>query len=162
MTNLLPKHITSQIRFILEGVKSGEFKHCQFSYHCGTAHCIAGWHCVLNSKRLGLTYNPSIDDFEEDIEGFDPWNKAQEDWGLSDAESFILFDCNATLECQFYLLEYLETGNRVALENPSWVYFYSLDELKLVDHQDPFNKNISSPFLKFLQARANTKLRKLN
>lgn len=153
----VPKHITVQTRFILEGVKSGELKHNQSAYHCGTAHCIAGWHCVLNSKRLGLTYNPSIDDFEEDIEGFDPWDTAQKDWQLTEAESFILFDCNAVLEVQFSLLKYLEAGNRVEQENPNYVYYYSLNKLSLVNSQNPFNKNINSPFLEVLQTQADAK-----
>lgn len=52
----LPKEITDEIRYILEGIKSGRLEHVQSDFHCGTAHCVAGWYVTLNAQKFGLVY----------------------------------------------------------------------------------------------------------
>ena len=130
MLNPLPKEVTDEIRFILEGIQSGQLKHEQRAYHsdCGTAHCVAGWKQILDYEKLG----GKLDDLDwveyEDFEYTDcisnkltetlqteanPENYAREKWNLSYPESYLLFNVDATLPEQFALLELLERGERI-------------------------------------------------
>ena len=36
---------------ILEGIWSGELEHCQKTYFCGSARCVAGWTVVLSKSQ---------------------------------------------------------------------------------------------------------------
>ena len=127
-----------EIRYILEGVKSGELLHDQTTYNsqtcCGTAHCIAGWKCYLDAEKAnvdvvydkGPSYNLSSEKLDGYLEealvatgvnviGDMEWLYAESQWGLSPTESTILFDADATLNEQFELLEVLETGYTVSV-----------------------------------------------
>lgn len=128
---LNPEHV-KEIRYILQGVKSGELLHNQKTYHkitdCGTAHCIAGWKCHLDAAKAGLDITdyaemPNISDSEsitlkeflaEELD-YEPggdyeWEYAETKWELTLDETWVLFDADATLEAQFELLELLEAG----------------------------------------------------
>ena len=39
---------------IIQGIKSGKLNHEQSSFHCGTAHCLAGWMEVKELERRNL------------------------------------------------------------------------------------------------------------
>lgn len=123
----LPKRITNEIREILEGCQSGRLEHEQEIYHCGTAHCIAGWKAVLdyskakNNKSIikadfdaNSSFDCKITNFINQKQGvFFEDAYAQVVWKLTDKEAEILFDSEATFEQQFALLEKLENGERV-------------------------------------------------
>jgi hypothetical protein len=121
----LPKSITDEIRFILEGCRDGRLKHKQDNYHCGTKHCVAGWKEIMdfvsetNGNNLNVTARSKrFNDWQRrayeslNLADADTWNYAERAWGLTDNESFLLFDMDATLDDQFSLLERLEAGER--------------------------------------------------
>lgn len=109
-----------EMRFIMDGILSGTLNHIQTHFHCGTAHCFAGWKVVLDAKKkcpsldihdvihddyLGLVINTDFSNSEE-------WSYAQEDWGLTYCESAILFNVCATKAEQDFLVSQLEQGQR--------------------------------------------------
>lgn len=153
----LPKKVTDEIRHILEGIKSGRLEHVQGEFHCGSAHCVAGWYVVLNAQKLGLVYIPEDETFEpSDPEAdTDPdcWDIARENWGLTPAESAILFLWNAALDIQFALLEYLESGQRVWTKHANYMYCYTDEGVGLALLDTDENTRIDSPFLQFLEKR---------
>lgn len=105
----LKSEITNEIRYILEGCRSGALRHHQGSFHkqtsCGTAHCIAGWNVVLKSN--------TSEELGEFGYGNDEWNESKEDWQLTDVEANLLFNSTSTFRIQFSLLETLEAGHRI-------------------------------------------------
>ncbi len=44
-----------EIKQIIADIKSGKKEHNQKVYHCGTAHCIAGWLFVNALERAGMS-----------------------------------------------------------------------------------------------------------
>lgn len=114
------KKITKEIRDILEGIRDGRLKYTQELYHCGTAHCVAGWKLVLDMCKEDKTLDiESIgryetNEFLKENTGYgeDTGDYATRHWKLSRAESETLFDEDARLEDQFALLESLESGVR--------------------------------------------------
>lgn len=133
----LSKKITNEIRWILEGCRDGKLKHNQEAFHCGTAHCIAGWKVTLDASKM-IDGALLTADFGEDegalpkmVNGwdltkfrrknaryiwnddFDDWAYAQSKWRLIGEEASGLFDWRRTFEQQFALLEKLENGERI-------------------------------------------------
>lgn len=48
----LPKSVIAEMRFIVNGIIAGKLNHYQPSFHCGTAHCIAGWANLLHYQEV--------------------------------------------------------------------------------------------------------------
>ena len=44
-----------EVKDIISDIKSGKKPHDQRSYHCGTAHCIAGWLEINELERRSLS-----------------------------------------------------------------------------------------------------------
>lgn len=146
MPNLKPlsKKITTQIRFILEGIKSGTLEHDQEYVHCGSAHCVAGWYAVIKAEARGVKYDSSKDGFDDGPTEFDDaLSLAQKDWRLTDDERYILFSADATLTVQFALLKYLESGERVNDAD----YAYQNETLVAVSQESL----VTTPFISYLQ-----------
>lgn len=158
MTNLKPlsKEITDQIRFILEGIKAGRLAHYQETVHCGSAHCVAGWHAVFKAQENGVEYDPLQGRFRSNPGFEDAWLLAEKDWKLTEAEANILFSANATLKVQFALLEYLERGQRVGHTIDDYAYYsYVGDEDRNLVAIDG-GKWARTPFLEFVQQQKDT------
>ena len=123
----LPKKITNEIRKILEGCRDGELKHKQSEYHCGTAHCIAGWKAAFDYAKVNKDKSILTANFDREVERYDEIGRfmnakhstyfediyAQKQWRLTDTEANALFEMRATFDEQFALLEKLENGLRV-------------------------------------------------
>lgn len=123
----LPKNVTGEIRSILEGCRDGRLKHNQRVFHCGTAHCIAGWKQALDFAKACNVKNIARVKFAYETDTpvgkyaacFEKWSTvgastyAQEQWGLTYTEARILFNGLASFPGQFALLEQLERGERV-------------------------------------------------
>lgn len=114
------KEALAEIRAIVEDIKSGKRKHDQECYHsdCGTAHCIAGWKQVDDLCAVGIEPAYKWDKTEEVwLLSNSPWRKgawehAADQWGLSYAESYSLFEPDLTLEqIDSYLKELEEHAN---------------------------------------------------
>lgn len=139
----LPKEITDQIRFILEGIKAGKLEHNQEVVHCGTAHCVAGWHAVFKAKEKGIEYDPVEERFCGNPGFGDAWDLAEADWCLTESEANILFSRDADLITQFALLRYLESGERV----DGAYYSYENGQLETMNRA----KGRTTPFISYLQ-----------
>lgn len=129
MTKPLPKEITDEIRFILEGCRDGRLEHRQTYEHCGTAHCIAGWKQAMDFAKAckvaditQVTWDEYTEEPEQHTDCFHRWTSdkpasawlyAEKAWGLFAGEAEALFDGGATFDEQFALLEDLEAGKRV-------------------------------------------------
>lgn len=74
----LPKEITDQIRYILEKIESGEFRHTQETYHCGSSHCIAGWHAVIVAETLGVKHSERNGSFTHPSVKYDEYDQDNE------------------------------------------------------------------------------------
>ncbi len=114
----LDKKIINQIEFILNGIKKGELEHVQREFHCGTAHCIAGWHEYFQKVSSGYEYDEDFSEFRLNNELLErewpsAWDIAKADWELTRNEAYILFDQDSTLEEIFKLFEWLKIGRRV-------------------------------------------------
>lgn len=120
----LPKKITNEIRFILEGCRDGKLKHVQHEVHCGSAHCICGWKAVMDYKQvMSDTNEPTVRDLERfcvNKAKLNPkagirqeWAYAQQKWQLTAKEADALFDGGISFSEQFALLEKLEAGERI-------------------------------------------------
>lgn len=57
------EEIISEIDEIITGIEQGELEHVQDSFHCGTAHCIAGWKVVrdFENAHKGQDISPCED-----------------------------------------------------------------------------------------------------
>lgn len=133
---------TKEIRYILEGVRDGELKHEQSTYHCGTGHCIAGWKEVLDFARqksrkgfftvpkkfinaeyvnefdrstdIGKELNSFVAEREENtLFSNYSYGYAQKEWNLNNEEAVQLFHADARLKNQFSVLKKLESGKRL-------------------------------------------------
>lgn len=49
-----------RLRQIIVDVRDGKLEHNQRKYHCGTAHCIAGWYTVFKLRDNG--YSTTFDE----------------------------------------------------------------------------------------------------
>lgn len=100
---------------IMDGIKSGTLKHIQDAYHCGTAHCFAGWVEVFKLLEIGK-YN-SIDtewtSADDDILSGNTWDFAKKELGLYDAEACVLFSSYSTKELQQACVNYINQGVRI-------------------------------------------------
>lgn len=140
------KKITSKaigrMREILSGIILGKLEHDQASWHCGTAHCVAGWNTALFHPALYKKAQKAVEKEGEarrdsDWRGIrgNAWNiceytcsqspnsrtyrmsdsdLAVKDWGLNDLESDYMFAATARLAEQVGLIEFLADGHRVA------------------------------------------------
>lgn len=100
----------SQLENILTGCRSGRLLHKQSTWHCGSAHCVAGWNTVLNHRAA---YDKAVEVAQCDTLDIDDGRLAKEDWGLNNAEANYCFIGDATFEQQFGLLEFLRAGHRL-------------------------------------------------
>jgi len=131
----ISENTTKELRYILEGIRDGRLQHKQESYHCGTAHCVAGWKEVLDvckietkksffkvPQRAIRDMSKDIDTLEEKVEDLEgklgisyidtPFGYATKVWGLTKQEAYKLFSAEAKLKNQFKVLEKLEAGYR--------------------------------------------------
>ena len=53
------------LREVVEGILDGSLDHNQEYYHCGTAHCVAGWFEVKYGEKMGWCYHPEVERFHE-------------------------------------------------------------------------------------------------
>lgn len=98
-----------EIAEYLRSFKDGSRKHNQTEWHsnCGTAHCLAGWKAFDDYSKN----NVPIDDWEQfdsytsHSEILEEWLGTQnpepyctKTWGLTDLESYSLFDSHLTLD----------------------------------------------------------------
>lgn len=110
---------------IWNGIKSGELNHNQQFFHCGTAHCIAGWEIVFlleeNNISIKIIDKGLITDFtlftlmkamNLDIDP-NEYTVAQVSLGLNDNEARMLFAGGMRFEVQNALVEYLNQGYRL-------------------------------------------------
>lgn len=126
----LPKEVTNEIRFILEGCRDGRLEHNQEEFHCGSAHCISGWKEVMDYSKTAtdnvtaddITHTSGFRDWERQWEkaltaqGVDTpttWDYARHQWGLTYKEAYELFWDKKAFPEQFAMLEKLEAGERV-------------------------------------------------
>lgn len=100
MGEVITREATAEIEDILTGCRSGRLRHNQEIFHCGTAHCIAGWHEVRKEEESTCGIGS-------------PWQNAQKDWGLSESEATLFFASNAVFPLQFAVLETLKAGYRL-------------------------------------------------
>lgn len=119
----LPAKVTNELRYILEGARSGRLNHDQQLFHsgCGTAHCVAGWKIVMdeaaNTGKTGLKDSIQGKLERDNPTGFYPdWWYAMKEWTLSKFESYILFNQDSKFYHQFPMLEMLEAGYRFDCE----------------------------------------------
>lgn len=91
----LPKKVTDEMIDILNKIKSGEYKHYQGHWHCGSAHCFFGWkhysdayNAVVQTfgpeeadQSFGYTEHESSEQLDSDLH-FRPFreDKAEEIW----------------------------------------------------------------------------------
>jgi hypothetical protein len=115
----------NQMSEILAGIVQGRLKHDQSVWHCGTAHCVAGWNTALNHKRLyrkqvkmqleaeGLENEHELGAWDASTpDGLSDGCLAKEDWDLSSREANYMFDGDASLDEQIGLIEFLRAGHR--------------------------------------------------
>lgn len=120
----LPKKSIAALNRIVKGIESGKYLHKQSQWHCGSAHCIAGWHYVLAAERIARklaksttyefvqTHNLSTVTFEDsrllqkelareaksDSDVVTAGTYTVDTLGLSEQESLALFHGDNTLE----------------------------------------------------------------
>lgn len=116
---------TELINTILRGIATGELDHNQSEYHCGTAHCIAGWVEVIKAKELGYSYTwfkeveqPCFTKGDEELYEISPlmettWQFAQRVLGLTPQEAAILFNVMSSFNQMCALLKILNSGRRI-------------------------------------------------
>lgn len=120
-----------QMREILAGIVLGKLRHKQDVWHCGTAHCVAGWNTVLNHKDL---YEEQRKKRPFQTKG--AWRVctgssendgdiAQADWGLNNIEAQFLFGWAVSLSEQIGLVELLASGQRLGADD----YFQTAQKL---------------------------------
>lgn len=127
----IAKKAINQMRQILVGIVLGRLQHDQTAWHCGSAHCVAGWNTALNHKQLykeqlkqqlknrGCADESELDDWVVYMKESDMGDGliAQKDWGLSDYEAGVLFDGDAALGDQIGMIEYLAAGHRYTVRD---------------------------------------------
>jgi len=116
----LPKAVTDEIRFILEGCRDGKLERTQVVFHCGTAHCVAGWKQVLDFQKINKLEEPSHQRVDLERLSPDTWAYAAGEWGLTMAESEELFGSHVTIDDQFDVLIRLEKGFRLRAGHLGW------------------------------------------
>ena len=124
------EHI-NEIAEYLRKFKSGELEHYQQWYHCGTAHCLAGWKAVHDAQATGvdvfsctkkmpdILYDdlnwislPLLNDFMRHTSlCCDEWQYAQLKWGLNGGEAQMLFDADLSLEDMIDNLQSIDAHN---------------------------------------------------
>lgn len=92
-----------KLREIIKGVKEGRLDHNQNYYHCGSAHCIAGWYTYLEKEKNGWYYVQFTHDEEYSLR--DKYGNrvvdgdyVQEECGLTPREADELFFSQLTIE----------------------------------------------------------------
>lgn len=91
---------------VVRGVESGRLDHRQEHFHCGSAHCIAGWYEVLwNHEFRGVSYNAYAEVFSdsgvfssEEFRGRDHEVVISEHTGLDKEDLEYLFHAARTIE----------------------------------------------------------------
>lgn len=108
----------SLLNYVMDGIKSGDLKHIQDDYHCGTAHCFAGWVEVLDLQEKG--YSTSfIGSLWNGCSSNSPiicdstWKYAKGRLGLNENEATVLFHSDSSLELQVELVRLLNQGRRL-------------------------------------------------
>lgn len=118
---MLTKERYEEVKAIIADIRSGKKSHNQALYHCGTAHCIAGWLEVNELERRGLsttwiqpdpenlgkvlwvandgTFRPKSPVVSEKIDCMsDTWEWAGDYLGITETEDLFLFDLELTLD----------------------------------------------------------------
>lgn len=140
----LSEKALKEMRFIMDGIKEGRLQHDQGSWHCGSAHCFAGWCEVIaatanESKkgffsaplsklarvgrgtymkwidRLVRKFNPSM--YVSMIDGTDG-KYAKERWGLNPTEANLLFKGDNTKADLERIVSKFEAGKRYENRDP--------------------------------------------
>lgn len=123
------EHI-NEIASYLSKFRTGELEHRQEWFHCGTAHCLAGWKAVHDAQKAGLDVEkdrkrhrrshqkprddwfelPVLDRFMEEFVGGSEWTYAAKVWGLDSHESGLLFAEHLTLDEMIHNLFLIARG----------------------------------------------------
>jgi hypothetical protein len=114
--------VLDEIESILKRCRSGGLRHDQASWHCGTVHCLAGWHTVfkypdefaaqVKHRSANENWCISLPGRETKTDG----DIAKEDWGLTDTEAAVLFDGCSGYSTQFALISLLRKGHRLHIQ----------------------------------------------
>jgi len=112
---------------VWDGIKSGELKHEQRDFFCGSSACFIGWLVVIEAMEAGLKIEDYSDVSEfgksEDVETFanrDYWNYAQTLVGLSDLEATLIFSAEASTDIQQATIDALNAGLRFDPDGSSY------------------------------------------
>ena len=102
---------------VWDGIKSGELKHDQSSFFCGSSACVAGWLVAFEAIEIGFKLNDysnlsSLGYAACHAVGTDFWAYAQTLVGLSQLEAILIFDVEAEIKIQQATIDALNAGER--------------------------------------------------
>lgn len=125
--NPLSEKALKEMRYIMDGILSGRMEHKQNEWHCGTAHCFAGWGELLGKKAdcqrksifgVALNVPKGIDPFRVTLEicglNQDPQEYCMERWGITYSEASMLFAAENTKATLNAMIKRFEKGFRRA------------------------------------------------
>jgi len=115
---------------VWDGIKSGELKHDQDFYFCGSSACVVGWLVAFEAVDRGLKLEDysSVqalgysDEVESFIDGEEYWYYARNLVGLSELEATLLFCSQATTDIQQAVIDALNAGSRFEMEKVDGSY----------------------------------------
>lgn len=106
-----------KMTYILNNIRSKKFKHRQDKWHCGTAHCFAGWNYMVEAQKLtSKNLGNNVTSIPKDtLVALLNWPNAEnrileesdhaaftrgftiKDWGLLETEADLLFNSESDL-----------------------------------------------------------------
>lgn len=124
---------------IWNGIQSGQLEHVQDTYHCNTAHCVAGWEVYFLTQEQDISHLETAGGSTptEQIEELarmlglklshnpDDSELAAASLGLNKTETVVLFDPDAPTVVQSALVAYLNTGKRLPSQLCDVCYNYN-------------------------------------